>query len=121
MRLDAKRLALGTLVALLVTTAPVVGRAGIIQIIDKFAPAAGNQLEKPLECSLAIDSAGNVYVSGNLSDNAFKITPEGIITEIIDTTGDGAGNTLNGPYGIAVDTSGNVYVAGIVPSAVDLL
>ena len=34
------------------------------------------------------------------------------ITEIIDATGDGADNTLNGPRGIAVDGSGNVYVTG---------
>ena len=35
------------------------------------------------------------------------------ITEIIDSTGDGMGNTLNYPEGIAVDGNGNVYVAGI--------
>ena len=33
------------------------------------------------------------------------------ITEIIDTTGDGAGNPLDGALGIALDGSGNVYVA----------
>jgi len=34
------------------------------------------------------------------------------ITEIIDSTGDGGGNTLSGPFGITVDASGNVYVTG---------
>ncbi len=34
------------------------------------------------------------------------------ITEIIDSTGDGTGNALNSPHGVAVDGSGNVYVAG---------
>ncbi|MAB79728.1 MAG: hypothetical protein CMJ89_10295, partial [Planctomycetes bacterium] len=34
------------------------------------------------------------------------------ITQIIDATGDGAGNTLGFPYGIAVDGSGNVFVTG---------
>jgi DNA-binding beta-propeller fold protein YncE len=35
-----------------------------------------------------------------------------VITEIIDATGDGGGNTLNAPQGVAVDSTGNVYVAG---------
>jgi len=34
------------------------------------------------------------------------------ITEIIDATGDGAGNLLTGPRGIAVDSFDNVYVVG---------
>ena len=50
--------------------------------------------------------------AGTFSDNAFQITPGGAITEIIDATGDGAGNPLDGPEGIAVDGSGNVYVTG---------
>ena len=62
--------------------------------------------------SVAVDGSGNVYVSGNLSDNAFRIDPNGVITEIIDSTGDGSGNTLNGSRGVAVDGLGNVYVAG---------
>ena len=61
---------------------------------------------------IAVDGAGNVYVTGRFSDNAFKITPAGVVTEIIDATGDGGGNGLNAPYGIAVDGAGNVYVAG---------
>ena len=32
--------------------------------------------------------------------------------EIIDSTGDGGGNTLDSPRGVAVDTTGNVYVIG---------
>ena len=35
------------------------------------------------------------------------------ITEIIDATGDGAGNPLFSPFDIAVDGSGNVYVTGL--------
>ncbi len=34
------------------------------------------------------------------------------ITELIDATGDGAGNPLSLPAGIAVDGSGAVYVGG---------
>ena len=60
---------------------------------------------------VAVDSADNVYVTGRSSDNAFKITPGGTITEIIDSTGDGT-NGLNSPLGVAVDSADNVYVTG---------
>ena len=43
--------------------------------------------------------------------------PRGVpkrISEIIDATGDGACNTLDGPRGVAADAAGNVYVAGQV-------
>ena len=34
------------------------------------------------------------------------------ITQIIDSTGDGAGNGLSAPFDIATDPSGNVFVTG---------
>ena len=61
---------------------------------------------------IAVDGSGNVYVTGAGSYNAFKITPAGVVTEIIDSTGDGE-NPLDLLYGIAVDGSGNIYVVGI--------
>jgi DNA-binding beta-propeller fold protein YncE len=66
-----------------------------------------------------VDSGDNVYVTGLDSGNAFKIATPGAcsttgtpctITEIIDSTGDGGGNALNEPFGVAVDSSDNVYV-----------
>jgi len=60
---------------------------------------------------VATDSSGNVFVVGLQSTNVFKITPGGVITEIIDNTGDGT-NTLGEPGGIAIDSSGNVFVGG---------
>ncbi len=59
-----------------------------------------------------MDGSGNVYLVASNTNNAFKITPGGVKTEIIDATGDGGGNTLSTPVGIAVDGSGNVYVGG---------
>ena len=96
-----------TFLALLVLACfPAVGVArAVTEII--FGPET---LEEPY--GIAVDDSGNVYVTGSDSDNAFKSTPDGVITEIIDSTGDGAGNRLNGPCGIAVDASGNVYVTG---------
>ncbi len=62
--------------------------------------------------SIAVDAAGSAYVAGEFSHNVFKITLAGVITEIIDANGDGAGNLLAFPFGIAVDAAGNAYVTG---------
>jgi cysteine-rich repeat protein len=87
----------------------------ITEIIDSTGDGMGNLflpfIDQP--GTIAVDGPGNVYVVGGLSDNAFKITPGGAITEIIDSTGDGIGNPLQFPQSIAVDDSGNVYVPGI--------
>ena len=51
-------------------------------------------------------------MTGALSDNAFKVTRGGAITQIIDATGDGV-HALSEPGGIALDdATGDVYVAG---------
>ena len=42
----------------------------------------------------------------------FRITPGGAITAIIDSSGDGFGNMLEGPVGLAIGDSGSAYVAG---------
>ena len=62
---------------------------------------------------LAVDATGNVFVSGTDSDNVFKIPLSDPIEEIIDASGDGAGNPLDRPWGITTDASENVYVAGL--------
>ena len=86
---------------------PPYGAANATVIID-----AGSGLNGPRD--IKVDAAFNVYVAGGDSHNAFKITPAGDITEIIDVTGDGAGNGLNGTSGIAVDAAFNVYVGGFL-------
>lgn len=60
---------------------------------------------------IAAGPSGNVFVCGNFSGNAFKITPGGAVTQIIDATGDGVSPLLE-PADIATDDSGNVFVAG---------
>ena len=79
-------------------------------IIDSTGDGLGNTLDDPL--GIAADGFGNAYVTGRESDNAFNITPDVVITEIIGYPGYGLRNVLDGPYGIAVDESGNVYVTG---------
>lgn len=67
--------------------------------------------------ALALDTAGNLYVTDSINDTIRKITPAGVVTTIAGTAGtagsaDGIGSaaTFSTPSGIAVDTAGNVYV-----------
>jgi sugar lactone lactonase YvrE len=59
-----------------------------------------------LPLTLAVDSAGDVYVADYGNNTIRKVTPIG--TNWVVTTLAGG---FNGPQGVAVDTNGNVYVA----------
>jgi len=92
----------------------------ITEIID-IAGDGGSAFDTPFD--VATDSSGNVFVAGATSNNAFKISTPGTcstggttctITEIIDSTGDGSGNTFTGPRDVATDSSGNVFVTGLL-------
>ena len=67
---------------------------------------------------LAVDSAGNVYVTDTGNNTIRKITSGGVSSTLAGTVGikgavDGTGTAakFNFPTGVAVDGSGNVYVA----------
>ena len=67
--------------------------------------------------AIAVDSAGNVYVT-DLSNTIRKITPAGVVTTLAGTPGvygsaDGTGSAAQflQPFGIVVDGAGNLYVA----------
>ena len=96
--------------ALLLALSEAAGAQTVTRIIDSSGDAA-NVLTSPrgIAVETTVEGSANVYVTGFFSNNAFKITPDGTITEIIDETGDGT-NSLNGPEDIAVDAAGNVYV-----------
>lgn len=54
---------------------------------------------------VAVDTNGNVYVSGPYNDSLFKVNPSGHVTTLSDT--------ITGVTGIAVDASGNAYAASV--------
>jgi len=68
--------------------------------------------------SVALDSAGNVYVADTANSTIRKVTSAGVVTTLAGTAGesgtaDGAGPAarFHYPRGVAVDGAGNVYVA----------
>jgi sugar lactone lactonase YvrE len=67
---------------------------------------------------LAIDSAGNLFVTDLGNETIRKVTSTGVVTTIAGkagqpgaTDGTGAAALFNGPLGIAVDSSDDVFVA----------
>ncbi|HEX3300087.1 MAG TPA: SMP-30/gluconolactonase/LRE family protein [Actinomycetota bacterium] len=80
-------------------------------------PATSAQLNGPY--GLAIDAAGDLFVSDSMSARVRMIDTSGRITTVAGTgvpgyTGDGGPATLaalNEPAGLAVDDAGNLYIA----------
>lgn len=92
----------------------------ITEIIDASGDGT-NGLDQP--AGLAVDRAGNVFVTSQNSDNVFRIerpttckTSGGtpcVITEILDSTGDGVA-ALDFGRGVATDSEGNVFASGLL-------
>jgi sugar lactone lactonase YvrE len=90
--------------------------AGVNTIVEGGAASA--QPMSPPQ-SVALDSAGNVYMAVPDRHKVYKMTPGGILTTFAGTgqpgpAGDGGPATsaqLNSPRGVAVDGNGDVYIA----------
>jgi sugar lactone lactonase YvrE len=71
---------------------------------------------------LAVDSAGNIYISDRTNNRIRKVNTAGIITTVAGNgtagfSGDGGPATsaaINYPFGVAVDSAGNLYFADAV-------
>ncbi len=67
---------------------------------------------------VAVDGAGNVYVTDTGNHTIRKITPSGVVSTLAglaynsgSADGTGSAARFNDPSGVAVDSAGNVYVA----------
>jgi sugar lactone lactonase YvrE len=89
-------------------------------------PAASAQMG--LSVGVAVDSAGNLYISDSDNNVVRKVTPAGVIATVAGNgmgapgySGDGGPATsaqLSGPAGLALDASGNLYIADLNNSVV---
>jgi sugar lactone lactonase YvrE len=93
-----------------VTPSPQGGVGVPKQLIDTTGDGEANVLN--VGRSIVADSSNNIFVTGVRSNNVLRVTPEGVVSEVIDSTGD-TGGPLDSPFSLAVDSDDNVYVAGL--------
>jgi streptogramin lyase len=70
---------------------------------DGYADGIGTAARFNHPTGVAVDTAGNVYVTDAINNRIRKISPAGVVTTLVGTAAH--------PFGVAVDNVGNVYVA----------
>ncbi len=97
-------------------TVSIVAGNGIQDFTGDGGPATSARLKYPW--SVAVDSAGNLYIADTFNHRIRKVDPDGTITTVagngsVGFSGDGGPATsarLKFPWGVAVDSAGNLYV-----------
>jgi sugar lactone lactonase YvrE len=79
-------------------------------------PATSSDLTDP--AGLAVDPAGDVYISDETSGEVVKVTPSGTLSIIVGTgtqgtptPGPATSSQLGSPQGLALDAAGDLYIA----------
>lgn len=93
----------------LLSLCPISEAQVVTEIIDAWGDGSGVFLTSARK--IAADGAGNVFVAS--SDRVFKVEPTGAITQVLDPSGDGNGNTYEYVLDLEVDLEGNLYAVAL--------